>query len=123
MVTDTRYRPSVDLLAKRKQLFAAINKHVMDKGTGWITSVPGAPIVTIEVLPGSTLPAELRELGYKLKPEPEGERILPAAIVQEFTLTSSGAYELATPGSTKPVAQTLRHAGIVRVMRYSFTLA
>jgi hypothetical protein len=48
---------------------------------------------------------------------------LPAAIVQEFTLTSSGAYEPLTEGSTKPIAQILRHAGIVKLTRYSFTLA
>jgi len=67
-------------------------------------------------------PAELRATGYDLVPEGEGERILPAAIVQEFTLSSSGAYELATAESTKPVAHIVRHAGIVKVLRYTFTM-
>ena len=45
--------------------------------------------VTIECLPGSALPDELRGAGYDLVPAGEGERILPAAITREFTLTSS----------------------------------
>jgi hypothetical protein len=47
---------------------------------------------------------------------------LPTAIVQEFTLTSSGAYEALTPESTKPIAHIVRHAGIVKVLRYTFTM-
>ena len=41
--------------------------------------------VTIECLPGSTLPAELRKAGYDITELDEGERILPAAIVEKFT--------------------------------------
>jgi hypothetical protein len=47
---------------------------------------------------------------------------LPAAIVQEFTLSSSGAYEPLAPESTKPIAHTVRHAGICRVLRFTFTM-
>jgi hypothetical protein len=61
--------------------------------------------------------------GYDLRPEGEGQRILPAAIVQEFTLSSSGALEPLAPESTKPIAHTVRHAGICKVLRYSFSLS
>ena len=50
------------------------------------------------------------------------KRILPAAIVREFTLLSSGAYEPLAEGSTKAVALARRHAGIAKVTRYSFGL-
>ena len=50
------------------------------------------------------------------------KRILPAAIVREFTLLSSGAYEPLAPESTKPIAHLVRHAGIVKVLRYTFTM-
>ena len=78
--------------------------------------------MTIECLPDSTLPDELRAAGYDLREAGVGERILPAAITQEFVLSSTGAFE-ATFGSTKPIAHTVRHAGIVRVMRYGFSIA
>jgi len=52
----------------------------------------------------------------------QGERILPTAIVQEFTMTSSGAFELMTEGSTKVVAEVRTLAGIVQIYRYSFQL-
>jgi hypothetical protein len=107
-------------LANRKDKFAGLNKFVTHRG-GWITSVPGALEVAIECLPGSTLPDELRAAGYDLRKDGEGERILPAAIVQEFTMSSYGAFEPLTPGSTKPV-EVRRHAGIVAVMRFSFPI-
>ena len=63
-------------------------------------AIPGAAEVMIECLPLSTLPAELlRGAGYDLREDGEGQRILAAAIVQEFTLSSSGAFELMTEGS------------------------
>jgi hypothetical protein len=45
----------------------------------------------------------------------EGERILPAAITERFTLTADGKFEALVEGSTKAVVQTRRHAGIVKV--------
>jgi hypothetical protein len=32
-------------------------------GSGWITSIPGAPDVTMECLPGRMLPDDLRKFG------------------------------------------------------------
>jgi hypothetical protein len=50
------------------------------------------------------------------------ERILPAAIIERFTLTRDGEFEALVEGSTKPIAQTRRHAGIVKVKRFGFDL-
>jgi hypothetical protein len=110
-------------VADIKARFAKINTFVMARG-GWIVSVPGSPDVTIEVLPNSTLPTELEAAGYDLRPAdpPETSRILAAPIEESFTLSSSGAFALAMPGSTAPIAHTVRHAGITRVLRYSFAL-
>jgi hypothetical protein len=78
----------------------------------------------MECLPGSTLPDELRaQLGYDVRDLGDGERILAAAIVEQFTLAADGEFEPLVEGSTKPVAQTRRHAGIVRVKRYGFSMA
>jgi hypothetical protein len=50
------------------------------------------------------------------------ERILPAAIIERFTLTADGEFEPLVEGSSKPIAQTRRHAGIVRTRRFTFDL-
>jgi hypothetical protein len=44
----------------------------------------------------STLPAELRQLGYDVTEIGETERILPAAIVEQFTIGARGELEPAT---------------------------
>jgi hypothetical protein len=106
----------------RKQRFDVVNK-LVTAGNGWVTSVPGAPEVVIECLPGSALPAELRELGYDVVADdlPETTRILPAGITEILVKTSSGAYVAATPGSTAPV-ELRHHAGLTRVERWRFTV-
>jgi hypothetical protein len=63
------------------------------------------------------LPADLRQLGCDVTEMGEGERILASAITQKMTLTSCGVFEEITEGSTKPIAETRTHAGIVRVVR------
>ena len=78
--------------------------------------------VTIECLPGSTLPAELRKAGYDITELDEGERILPAAIVEKFTRRADGELEPLSEGSTKPIAETTTHAGIVKVKRWAFSM-
>lgn len=106
-----------DLKAK----FAGLNAFVTARH-GWLTSVPGAAEVTMECLPGSTLPDDLRWLGYKLTEIGETERILATAIIESFAAGADGALEPLTTGSTRPVALTVTHAGIVKVQRYAFTL-
>jgi hypothetical protein len=78
--------------------------------------------VTLECLPGSSLPDDLRGLGCDVREIGETERILPTAIVERFTRRADGELEPLTEGSTKPVAETRTHAGIVKVKRLAFEL-
>jgi hypothetical protein len=121
MKRDDRYLPGRQV-TDRKQRFDAVNKFVT-AGNGWVTSIRGAPEVMFECLPGSTLPAELRELGYDVREIGEGERIRPTAIVERFVRNADGTLAPLTEGSTKPVTAILHHAGITKVKRYAFTLA
>jgi len=117
------WRKSRDILAERKERFAEIVAHVSAHG-GWVTSIPGGTTVTFEVLPDSALPAQLIAMGHDVVPDDpeEGQRILASAIVERMTLTSSGAFEPMTEGSTKTV-HLRTHAGIVRVRRYRFAIS
>jgi hypothetical protein len=82
---------------------------------------PGG-LQTIECLPASTLPAELRAAGYDVIETGDGERILPHQIIERFARRADGGLELLTAGSTKPVVETRTHAGIVPVGRYRFDI-
>lgn len=111
--------PEMDKIKKR---FDALNRFVTSQN-GWIVSVPGDVEVTMECLPDSTLPAELRKLGYDVSESGEGQRILPAAIVEKFTRRADGEFEPLVEGSsTKPIASTVTHAGICKVKRYAFSM-
>jgi hypothetical protein len=89
---------------------------------GWITGVPGAVGVTIEVLPGSTLPDDLRVLGHRVREAGEGERILSTAITEQFTRRADGELEPLTEGSTKPTTTRVTHAGIATVDQFDLRL-
>jgi hypothetical protein len=108
-------------VADRKASFDDLNDFVQARH-GWIISIPGERIVTIEVLPDSALPAELTALGYGLTEAPAGERILASAIIEKFTMTSSGALASLVDGSTAAVAEVRHHAGIVKTRRFTFDL-
>ena len=56
-------------------------------------------------VPRSSLPTSLTATG-------DGERILPAAIVENLVACADGALEPFTEGSTRPVALNVTHAGI-----------
>jgi hypothetical protein len=58
----------------RKKRFEELNEFVRSRN-GFLTSVPGDVNVTMETLPGSTLPEELRKLGYDLNETGEGEHL------------------------------------------------
>jgi len=51
--------------AKRLELWDALARYIHDRG-GFVTSVPGARIIRIEVREGSELPIRLAERGFKL---------------------------------------------------------
>ena len=71
-------------------------------------------------LPGSSLPGEQQARGYDLVATGDGERIVPTAITEQFCMGADGQLEPLISGSTRPVAQTVTHAGIVKVMRFAF---
>jgi hypothetical protein len=118
-----RPNPSPDRdVEDRKAKFSELNAYVMERG-GWITSIPGAVEVEVQCLPGSTLPDEIaRRFGYVVREIGESERILPAAITEQFTRRGDGELELLTPDSTAAVAETRTHAGIVRVAKFAFDM-
>jgi hypothetical protein len=68
------------------------------------------------------VPAQLRSLGYDVIAEGDGERILPAGITEHFVRRADGELEPLTEHSTKPVAETRRHAGITAVKRWVLDL-
>lgn len=115
------YGPRNPAAEARLERFKELNRWIMARG-GWVTSLPGAPRVTIEVLPGSPLAADLRGAGYDVRSDGDGERILPAAIIEKLALSSSGALVPLSAGSTLSVASTVTHAGICRVNRFSFAI-
>ena len=65
-------------------------------------------------------PHDVRTLAYDITEIGEGERILPAAIVEKFATRADGEFEALVEGSTKPVALTQSHSGICKVKRYGF---
>jgi len=68
----------------RKARFAEVNDFVRSRQDGWLTSIPGKRVVTMDVLPGSTIPSELRKMGYALEADGEGQRLIPHAISRAF---------------------------------------
>lgn len=102
-------KPERDILAERKERFASLNEYVTKAG-GWLVSLPGARVVDLQCLPGSSIPGELEARGYALVEDGETERILPTAITETFLVE----------GSSAPV--TRRHAGIVKVRCLSFMI-
>jgi hypothetical protein len=84
--------------------------------------VPGDPEVRMECLPGSTLPDELRQLGYDVRDLGDGERILAAAITERFVRRADGELEPLVEGSTRPIAEARTHAGICKVRRFGFSI-
>jgi hypothetical protein len=63
-----RYRPGKPdpAVDSRKAQFDAMNKFITERG-GWVTSIPGATMVSFEVLPPNSLPEELRAARYDVE--------------------------------------------------------
>jgi hypothetical protein len=101
--------------------FRDLNEFISSRH-GWITSIPGAVAVTVQCLPGSTLPDDLRGLGHQISEAGEGERILATAITERFTRRADGELEPVTEGSTRPVTRRVTHAGIATVIQYDLRM-
>jgi hypothetical protein len=61
-------------------------------------------------------------LGYLVEKTGETQRILPLAVAQPMTMSSSGALVAVTEGSTKPVALHITNAGIATVEQYDLRM-
>jgi hypothetical protein len=104
-----------------KERFAEINRWVSANG-GWLISVAGDPTVTLECLPGSCLSNALADMGYDLRPEPDGERILPHAVATQMTVNADGTLGILAAPSTQAVSTVITRAGIRRTQRFTFSL-
>jgi hypothetical protein len=104
-------------LEERKQAFAALNTYVTAQG-GWLTSVPCDFEFRMQALPDSPLPELLRSAGYIVTKLATSQGGLPHAIRQQFAAGKNGGMEPLTIGSTRPVAMTVTHAGIVDVIEF-----
>ena len=147
MIDETRYIPQYarpvtggrkplpgEAITDRKARFASILKYVTAR-QGWLTSVPGERDVEMQCLPGSSLPDELRagaeyKLGdetvrlppFKVTADGEGERILAHGIIQHFVADAEGEMVLRIEGDTRPICRIVTHAGITRVLKFSFKI-
>jgi hypothetical protein len=79
----------------RKVLFEGLNEYVRARH-GWLISILGAREVTMERLHSSTLPDDLRALGYTVEANGQGERVLTNEII---VIGPGGGLEPAMAGS------------------------
>ena len=61
-------------------------------------------------------------MGYEVTETGDGERILPAPIIETFSMNADGKLEPLTAESTRPVTSTVTHAGICKMKRYAFSM-
>jgi hypothetical protein len=106
----------------RKSTFGKLARLMQHSGNAWPTSYPGQPFLAFDALPDSTVPDQLRLLGYDVVSEGAGERILTGAIVEHFERNSKGELAPLSEGSTRAIAETRRHAGVVKVRKWTFDL-
>jgi hypothetical protein len=112
-------KPPPDVVAERRERFERLSAFVT-RHDAWIILTPGAKEIIIECLPGSGLLNLLADRGYDLKPEQDGERILPLAVSQGMTRNADGALSSLIEGSTHAVTATFNAPGIVWTRRWSF---
>jgi hypothetical protein len=115
------FKAAPDVVKRRRAQFEALNE-IVTEGGGWLTSTPGNREVVVECLPGSRLPDLLADRGYDLKPEQDGERILPVAVSQKMTRNADGTLGPVTEGSTQAVTTVFTAPGIAKVKRYAFEI-
>ena len=117
----TNYKPGQlhKEIATRKEKFDALNRAVRAKGA-WLVSVPGDIDVTMQCLPNSPMPDELKAKGYTdIEQIGETEMILHAI---EEKLMRGADGQLVPHREGFPVAEIRRHAGICKVAVWRFTL-
>jgi hypothetical protein len=99
-VRDREHQRGHRLIAARKQRHAALNTYITEHG-GWLTSIPGDPLMRFEAVPDSTLPDDLRGKGYIVSPAGSTTRIDPNS---PATVKQTEVYELARPMPAPPPA-------------------
>jgi hypothetical protein len=100
-----------DTLAARKRLHDGLNRFISERG-GWLTSIPGDPLMRFEALAAAALPDELRALGYVVSPAGSTTRINP----------HGSAEVIAAARSSMPPLRWVTHATIERVTIYEIAL-
>jgi hypothetical protein len=70
-----------------------------DERGGWLTSIPGDPLMRFEAVPGSTLPDDLRAKGYEVTPAGSTMRIDPNATA---AIMRTEVFELTLPAGAMP---------------------
>jgi hypothetical protein len=73
--------------------------------------------------PDRTQPARLQALGCIVEKTGETQRILPHAVRQDMTISSSGALVAATEGSTRPVTVSITNAGVAVVDQFDLRMS
>jgi hypothetical protein len=106
----------------RKSTFGKLARLMQNAGTAWVTSYAGQPFLAFDALPESSVPDQLRSLGYDPVDEGDGERILATGITERFVRGAAGELEPLVEGSTRPVAEVRHHAGICKVRKFVFDL-
>lgn len=120
-VRDPMFKRAPHAIKDRHERFASFNSFIRSHG-GWVVSVPGDKMVTVEMLPQSNLANVLADLGHNLEPLENGERNLPFAISENFARNSDGSLGIVTEGSTRPITTVVHHAGITPTRRYRLAL-
>jgi hypothetical protein len=119
-VKDPQWNPGKSNKPERRLAWhLAFCREALERGDAWVTSTPSAGTCRIEVTPGSPWPAMLRERGFPLEGDGEGQRIVPHAIREVVHVNHDGTISPLVEGSTAPT-KAIDHAGIIKVLRYRF---
>jgi hypothetical protein len=104
---------------KRAVFYRAFLAEAVKRNDAWVTCPPNSDLVTLETTPGSPWPAELKERGFSIVRDGDGQRILGHGVREIVHVNRDGSLAPLVEGSTAPT-RTIDHAGIVRVVRYRF---
>jgi hypothetical protein len=116
---DPQFKAAPDDLLERKAWHSALVAEAAEYDC-FVTSTPGNREVFIECLPTSGWPAVLRKRGYLLRPEEDGQRILPNSVREPMAIGANGELAPLVPGSTMATTMVVHHAGIHKTRRFRF---